>query len=173
MEGKQRTASQSRLIGTWPTTGDGGRVDEFFHAWADEGDAEQVAVIVVGDHAGPAGAAVGVQAGPGHRLAGADVDHADAVPGAFGLVGEGSLIRAPIRGRDAAERGWPASRAGPAGSRAWTRRSLHDSARQPHLGRGGHRWLRVPASMSHPRHSTVGRRPECGRNAIAGQNHLA
>ena len=88
MEGKQRTALQSRLIGTWPTTGDGGRVDEFFHAWADEGDAEQVAVIVVGDYAGPAGAAVGVQAGPGHRLAGADVDHADAVPGAFGLVGD-------------------------------------------------------------------------------------
>ena len=84
MEGKQGTACQSRLIGTWPTTGDGGRVDELFHAGADEGDAEQVAVIVVDDHAG---AAVGVQAGPGHHLAGVDVDHADAVPGAFGLVG--------------------------------------------------------------------------------------
>jgi hypothetical protein len=87
MEGKQETASQSRLIGTWPTTGDGGRMDEFFHAGADEGDAEQVAAIVVDDHAGAAGAAVGVQAGPGYRLAGVDVDHADAVPGAFGLVG--------------------------------------------------------------------------------------
>jgi hypothetical protein len=54
----------SRLIGVWPTTGDGGRVDEFFHAGADEGDAEQVAVVVVDDHAGAAGAAVGVQAGP-------------------------------------------------------------------------------------------------------------
>jgi hypothetical protein len=62
-------------------------VDEFFHAGADEGDAEQVAAIVVDDHAGAASAAVGVQAGPGHRLAGVDVDHADAVPGAFGLVG--------------------------------------------------------------------------------------
>jgi hypothetical protein len=86
MEGKRGTASQSPLIGTWPTTGDGGRVDEFFHAGADEGDAEQVAVVV-DDHAGAAGAAVGVQAGLGHRLAGVDVDHADAVPGAFGLVG--------------------------------------------------------------------------------------
>jgi hypothetical protein len=85
--GKQETASQSQLIGTWPTTGNGGRVDEFFHAGADEGDAEQVAAIVVDDHAGAASAAVGVKAGQRHRLAGVDVDHADAVPGAFGLVG--------------------------------------------------------------------------------------
>ncbi len=56
-------------------------------AGADEGDAEQVAVVLVDEHAGAAGAAVGVQAGPEHRLAGVDVDHADAVPGAFGLVG--------------------------------------------------------------------------------------
>ena len=87
MEGKQGTACQSRLIGTWPTTGDGGRVDQLFRAGADEGDAEQVAVVLVDDHAGAAGVAVGVQAGAGHRLAGVDVDHADAVPGAFGLVG--------------------------------------------------------------------------------------
>ena len=55
----------SRLIGTWPTTGDGGRAEEFFRVGADEGDAEQVAVALVDDHAGAAGAAVGVQAGPG------------------------------------------------------------------------------------------------------------
>ena len=70
MEGKQGTAWQSRLIGTWPTTGDGGRLDQLFHAGADKGDAEQVAVVLVEDHAGVAGAAVGVQAGPGHCLAG-------------------------------------------------------------------------------------------------------
>ncbi len=70
MEGKQGTAWQSRLIGTWPTTGDGGRVDQLFHARADEGDAEQVAVVLVDDHASAAGIAVGVQAGAGHRLAG-------------------------------------------------------------------------------------------------------
>ena len=29
------------------------------------------------------------------------------------------------------------------------------------------------ASISHPRHSTVGRRPECGSTALAGQNYLA
>ena len=33
-------------------------------AGADEGDAEQVAVVLVDEHAGAAGAAVGVQAGP-------------------------------------------------------------------------------------------------------------
>ena len=57
MEGKHGTACQSRLIGTWPTTGDGGRVDQLFHAGADEGDAEQVAVVLVDDHAGAAGIA--------------------------------------------------------------------------------------------------------------------
>ena len=41
-------------------------------AGADEGDAEQVAVVLVDEHAGAAGAAVGVQAGPEHRLAGVD-----------------------------------------------------------------------------------------------------
>jgi hypothetical protein len=45
--------------------GDGGRVNQLFHAGADEGDAEQVAVILVDDHAGAAGVAVGVQARPG------------------------------------------------------------------------------------------------------------
>jgi hypothetical protein len=88
MEGKHGTACQRRLIGTWPTTGDGGRVDQLFHTGADEGDAEQVVAVVIDDPAGSAGLAVGVQAGVGHRLAGADVDHADAVPGAFGLVGD-------------------------------------------------------------------------------------
>jgi hypothetical protein len=44
-------------------------------------------VVLVDDHAGAAGVAVGVQAGAGHRLARVDVDHPDAVPGAFGLVG--------------------------------------------------------------------------------------
>ena len=57
------------------------------HAGADEGDTEQAAVILVGDHAGAAGVPVGVQASPGHRDAGVDVDHADAVSGAFSLVG--------------------------------------------------------------------------------------
>ena len=88
MEGKHGTACQRRLIGTWPTTGDGGRVDQVSHAGADEGDAEQVVAVVIDDPAGSAGVAVGVQAGVGHRLAGTDVDHADAVPGAFGLVGD-------------------------------------------------------------------------------------
>jgi hypothetical protein len=70
MEGKQGTACQSWLIGTWPTTGDDGRVDQLFHAGAGEGSAEQVSVVVVEDHAGSAGVAVGVQIGAGHRLAG-------------------------------------------------------------------------------------------------------
>ena len=43
--------------GTWPATGDGGRVDQLFRAEADEGDAEQVAVVLVDDHAGVAGIA--------------------------------------------------------------------------------------------------------------------
>jgi len=67
--------------------GDGGRVDQFFHAGADEGDPEQVAVVFVDNHAGAAGVAVGVQAGPDHRGAGVEVDDADPVPGAFSLVG--------------------------------------------------------------------------------------
>jgi Transcription factor WhiB len=45
-------------------------MDEFFYAGTDEGDAEQVPAVLVDDHAGAAGAAVGVQSGPGHRLAG-------------------------------------------------------------------------------------------------------
>lgn len=65
MEGKHGTACQRRLIGTWPTTGDGGRVDQVFHAGADEADAEQVAAVVIDDPAGSAGVAVGVQAGSG------------------------------------------------------------------------------------------------------------
>jgi hypothetical protein len=34
--------------------GDGGRVDQLFHAGADEGDAEQVSVVFVDHHAGAA-----------------------------------------------------------------------------------------------------------------------
>jgi hypothetical protein len=34
--------------------GDGGRVDQFFQAGADEGDPEQVTMVLVDDHAGPA-----------------------------------------------------------------------------------------------------------------------
>ena len=67
--------------------GDGGRVDQFFHARADEGDAEQAAMVFVEDHPGATGIAVGVQAGSGYRPAEVDVDYADEVPGAFGLVG--------------------------------------------------------------------------------------
>ena len=65
--------------------GDGGRVDQLFHAGADKGDAEQVAVVFV--HAGAAGVAVGVQARTRHRPAEVDVDDAGAVSGPFGLVG--------------------------------------------------------------------------------------
>ncbi len=50
-----------------------------------EGDAEQVAVVLVDDHAGAAGIAA---YRPAPALPGrVDVDHADAVPGAFGLIG--------------------------------------------------------------------------------------
>jgi hypothetical protein len=59
MGGKHGTARQGRLIGTWPTTDEGGRVDQLFHVGAGEGDAEQVAVVVIDDPAGPAGVAVG------------------------------------------------------------------------------------------------------------------
>jgi hypothetical protein len=93
MEGKQGTARQSRLIGTWPATGDGGRVDQLFHAGADEGDAEQVAVVLVEENAGAAGAAVGVQADPGHRLAGVDVDHAYAGPRLYAPAGRAPVVR--------------------------------------------------------------------------------
>ena len=64
MEGKQGTACQSRLMGTWRATAMVARVDQFFHAGADEGDAEQVVVVLVDDHAGRR-VAVGVQARPG------------------------------------------------------------------------------------------------------------
>ena len=60
-------------------------------AGADEGDAEQVAVVLVDEHAGAAGAAVGVQAGPEHRLAGVDVDHADA-EGLAEVVGDSMVL---------------------------------------------------------------------------------
>jgi hypothetical protein len=43
-------------------------VDQFFLAGADEGDAEQVAVVFVDDHADAAGVAVGAQAGAGYCL---------------------------------------------------------------------------------------------------------
>jgi hypothetical protein len=67
MGGKHGTACQGRLIGTWPTTDEGGRVDQLFHAGAGEDYAEQIAAVVIDDPAGPAGVAVGVQAGPGHH----------------------------------------------------------------------------------------------------------
>ena len=59
MMGKQGTACQSRLIGTWPATA---MVAEWIgssHAWAGEGDAEQVAVVFSDDHAGPLGRETG------------------------------------------------------------------------------------------------------------------
>jgi hypothetical protein len=67
--------------------GDGSRLGQLLDAGAYEGDPEQVAVIRIDHHAGPAGVAVGVQAGSGHGLAGVDVDHPGAVPSASGLVG--------------------------------------------------------------------------------------
>jgi hypothetical protein len=67
--------------------GDGGRVEQLLHARANKGDPEQVAVVLVDDHAGAAGVAVGVQAGANDLLARVNVDHPDAVPGALGLVG--------------------------------------------------------------------------------------
>ena len=60
MGGKHGTACQGRLIGTWPTTDEGGRVDQLFHAGAGEDYAEQIAAVVIDDPAGPAGVAVGV-----------------------------------------------------------------------------------------------------------------
>jgi hypothetical protein len=51
MGGKHGTARQSRLVGTKPTTDEGGRVDEFFHAGAGEDDAEQIAAVVIDDPA--------------------------------------------------------------------------------------------------------------------------
>jgi hypothetical protein len=47
MGGKHGTAGQGRLIGTWPTTDEGGRADQLLHAGTGEGDAEQVAAIVI------------------------------------------------------------------------------------------------------------------------------
>ena len=44
-------------------------------------------MVLVDNHAGATGVAVGVQAGPGNRVAGIDIDYADTVPRAFGLVG--------------------------------------------------------------------------------------
>jgi hypothetical protein len=52
---EQGTARQNRMTRTWPATGDGDRVDQLFHAGADGGDAEQVAVVLVDDHASAAG----------------------------------------------------------------------------------------------------------------------
>jgi hypothetical protein len=72
-------------------------VDQFFHAGADEGEPEQVAVVSVDDHAGAAGVAVGEEAGADDRGAGVDVDHPDAVSAAFGLVGVSPT--APAGGR--------------------------------------------------------------------------
>src|SRR5215471_5337535 len=66
---------------------DGGRVEQFLDPGADHGDAEQVTVVLVNDHASPAGVVVGVQPCPGDLLTRIDVDHPDAVPGAFSLVG--------------------------------------------------------------------------------------
>jgi hypothetical protein len=61
MGGKHGTACQGWLVGTWPTTDEGSRVDEFFHAGAGEDDADQIAAVVIDDPAGPASVAVGVQ----------------------------------------------------------------------------------------------------------------
>jgi len=68
MEGKQGRRAEP-ADGDLAGHGDGGRVKQLFHAGADKGDAEQVSVVLVDDHAGAAGVAVGVQAGAGHRLA--------------------------------------------------------------------------------------------------------
>jgi hypothetical protein len=62
-------------------------VNQFLHTGRDEGDAKQVAAVFVDDYAGAAHAALGVQAGRGHRGAGVDVDDTDAMSGAFGLIG--------------------------------------------------------------------------------------
>jgi len=48
-------------------------MDQLLHAAADEGDPRQAAVVLIDDHAGVAGVAVGIQVGPGHCLAGVDI----------------------------------------------------------------------------------------------------
>ena len=61
---------------------------------ADEGDAEQVALVFVDDHAGASGVAVGLQARPGTAAprSTSTTRMRCPVPGAFGLVG-GELDR--------------------------------------------------------------------------------
>ena len=84
--GSRGRRARARLMGTWPATA---MVAEWISSSTPgpTGDAGQVVVVLVEDHAGAAGVAVGVQARPGYRDAEVDVDDADAVPGVFGLVG--------------------------------------------------------------------------------------
>ena len=76
--------------------GDGGGVEQFVDARADEGDAKQVAMVEVDHHPGPAPVAIGVQVRPDDRLTEIDIDRPDTVPGPLGLLG-GQADRGGLR----------------------------------------------------------------------------
>ena len=76
--------------------GDGGRVNQFLHVRADEGDAEEAATVLIDDHPAPAPVAVGVQVRAHDLFARVDVDHLDAVPGTFGLLSTSSGFIRPF-----------------------------------------------------------------------------
>jgi hypothetical protein len=61
-------------------------VEQFLDARADEGDAEQVAVVEVDHHPGPAPVAVAVKVGADDLLTEIDVDRPDTMPGPLGRI---------------------------------------------------------------------------------------
>jgi hypothetical protein len=62
MEAKQGIALQAWAIRARLAVDDGGRLDHLFYTRAAEGDAQQVALVVVNDHPAATGGAVGIKA---------------------------------------------------------------------------------------------------------------